>query len=278
MNNQLISCINLSRLLPIKKLEQNIYAISSLVYNNDEILDNFLQKVDQPLLIHPEGFLCCEYNRDGDSYRKPGTKEYFPPIKGTVPSDELLELEEELNKLFKEYVKLYYEPIKGSKGDRDTKVKHSVYCYKITESNNDEFIVAILIKSIIKNEMNNTETGQWESANLFKIKTKDYVSNYDLTTSINIYMNGKTKETDSDFHLSGSVVKRLKQDINGDSSDFIKFHSINIGQMVEKMETEMIKEIEGIYFNKTRQIISEQRASENLLNDTGTIFDKYKHK
>ncbi len=76
--SKLISCINLSRLLPITKLPHNIQAISSVVYDDDDVLDSFLQKVDQPLEICKEtkDFICCEYNRDGDSFRKPGTKNY----------------------------------------------------------------------------------------------------------------------------------------------------------------------------------------------------------
>lgn len=70
---KLESCIQLVRKLPPGKLEQNINAISNIIYDEDELLNAFLQKVDTPTTICTYdiqgGFLKCEYNRDGDSYR-----------------------------------------------------------------------------------------------------------------------------------------------------------------------------------------------------------------
>jgi hypothetical protein len=68
---KLESCIKLMRNLPINKLENNINAITNLIYDEDEVLNSFLQKIDNPLLIAKEDgeFIKCEYNRDGDSYR-----------------------------------------------------------------------------------------------------------------------------------------------------------------------------------------------------------------
>jgi capping protein beta len=68
---KLESSIKLIRNLPISKLESNINAITNLIYDEDEILNSFLQKIDHPLVIAREDgeFIKCEYNRDGDSYR-----------------------------------------------------------------------------------------------------------------------------------------------------------------------------------------------------------------
>jgi hypothetical protein len=71
--SNLESCIKLTRTLPLHKLGQNLNAITSLVYEDDDLLNSFLQKVDTPLEICKDDvlgdFIKCEYNRDGDSYR-----------------------------------------------------------------------------------------------------------------------------------------------------------------------------------------------------------------
>ena len=70
---KLESCILLIRNLPVIKLNQNINAISNLVYDDDDIINAFLQKIDNPLEVCKDDilsdFIKCEYNRDGDSYR-----------------------------------------------------------------------------------------------------------------------------------------------------------------------------------------------------------------
>ena len=67
---KLENCIQLIRRLAPGHLDQNINAISNLIYEDDEIFNAFIQKVDKPSNINVEhNFLMCEYNRDGDSYR-----------------------------------------------------------------------------------------------------------------------------------------------------------------------------------------------------------------
>lgn len=63
--------LDLLRRLPPTKIESNIQTLSAL---QPDLADDLLMAVDQPLkvLTDEEGgkeFLCCEYNRDGDSYR-----------------------------------------------------------------------------------------------------------------------------------------------------------------------------------------------------------------
>jgi hypothetical protein len=68
---KLESSIKIMRNLPINKLEQNVNAMTNLIYEDDDLLNCFLQKIDSPLVISKEDgeFIKCEYNRDGDSYR-----------------------------------------------------------------------------------------------------------------------------------------------------------------------------------------------------------------
>ena len=70
---KLESCINIFRKLPPNQINKNTDAISSLIYEEDETLNAFLQKVDTPALVCSDDvqgeFLKSEYNREGDSYR-----------------------------------------------------------------------------------------------------------------------------------------------------------------------------------------------------------------
>lgn len=47
--------------------------ISNLIYENDDLLNEFLQSIDKPSEVSKEDklgeYLKCEYNREGDSYR-----------------------------------------------------------------------------------------------------------------------------------------------------------------------------------------------------------------
>lgn len=66
-------CIQLTRRLPPQNIEKNIDAISNIIYDEDELLNAFVQKIDNPAIVCTDDvqgeFLKCEYNRDGDSYR-----------------------------------------------------------------------------------------------------------------------------------------------------------------------------------------------------------------
>ncbi len=58
-------------------------------------------------------FLCCEYNRDGDSYRSPWSRGYYPALEGDdepfYPQGDLAAMEVVANELFAKYAKLYYD-------------------------------------------------------------------------------------------------------------------------------------------------------------------------
>jgi hypothetical protein len=72
-NEKLESCIHIFRSLSPKDINKNIDALSTLIYDEDETLNAFLQKIDNPSTICSDDtqgeFLKSEYNREGDSYR-----------------------------------------------------------------------------------------------------------------------------------------------------------------------------------------------------------------
>lgn len=63
--------LDLVRRLPPTRIEENVQTLSAL---QPDLADDLLMATDQPLKVMTDGggakeFLCCEYNRDGDSYR-----------------------------------------------------------------------------------------------------------------------------------------------------------------------------------------------------------------
>ena len=81
--------------------------------------DELASSVDQPLALRiddsKEGagraFLCCDYNRDGESFRSWFSNEYYPPLPAgeeepVVPRGALRDLELRANDAFDTYQKL----------------------------------------------------------------------------------------------------------------------------------------------------------------------------
>ena len=160
-------CIQINQLMPIMDIDKNIDAISSVIYDNDDLLNEFLQKVDNRTKVctdDPKGeFIMCEQNRDSDSYRSPLSNQYFPATEdGKLPSEPLRKLEELLNKMFKIYVRLYYS----------TSTICSVYCWELGETLADGYGVAVLIKNSLTDQKK-INTGSWDSSNLITVTFED---------------------------------------------------------------------------------------------------------
>lgn len=54
-------------------------------------------------------FLCCDYNRDGDSWRSPWSNEFDPPLgegEGVAPSERVRRMEVKANEAFDVYREL----------------------------------------------------------------------------------------------------------------------------------------------------------------------------
>lgn len=259
--DKLESSINITRLLPISKLEQNISAISTLIYNEDEVLENFLQKVDQPLIIRPEDgrFVCCEYNRDGDSYRNPSTNKYYPPLTdGKYPSEPLRQLEIKLNQMFRVYTNFYYS----------NQALSSVYCYELDNDNElpcKQFVCAVLIKHKLE-DSSKIDSGVWDASNLVTVTLNPEGQSkvkYKLISNVNVYLNF-AKEKKTKISIGGSMTKESSSEY--DIANVIiddQFHVEKIGTLIEDLETRIREEIEVIYFKKTTEIIETARYSQS---------------
>lgn len=76
---------------------------------------DLLESCDVPLEVKrcPQSgkeFLCCDYNRDGDSYRSPWSNDFVPALDdGVVPSERVRKMEVRANEGFDVYRELYFE-------------------------------------------------------------------------------------------------------------------------------------------------------------------------
>ena len=255
-NPSIKECIQLNQLMPIIDIDKNIDAISSVIYENDDLLNEFLQKVDNRTKVckdDPKGeFIMCEQNRDGDSYRSPISNKYFPPTDDAkYPCAQLRALEELLNKMFKLYIKHYYSPT----------TLCSVYCWELGDSLADGYGVAVLIKNSLTHQKK-INTGNWDSSNLItvtfeneggKIKAK-----YNLISSVNCAMSFESIICGK-VCLSGTIARssHYSKFVNDYTND--EAHITNIGVLVEDMENSIRNTLDTIYLLKSKQIIDTAR-------------------
>jgi capping protein beta len=257
---KLESCIQLVRKLPPGKLEQNINAISNLIYEEDDLLNAFLQKIENPIVISSDDslgeFIKCEYNRDGDSYRSPHSNLYFPEAESGAkfPSPELRELEIKLNKIFSIYSRAYYS---------NTAIS-SVYLWEIGEEIKDGFVVVVLIKNEVKDKKK-IDSGIWDSTNFVQVTFKhgennSLIAEYKLTTTISLMMNFEHRICGK-VTLSGGVTKQMIREIPIKTHLDEHTHVESIGNLIEDMENNLRNVMEEIYIKKSKEIIDTARFS-----------------
>ena len=255
-NPTIKECIQLNQLMPIIDIDKNIDAISSVIYENDDLLNEFLQKVDNRTKIckdDPKGeFIMCEQNRDGDSYRSPISNKYYPPTTDAkFPCAQLRSLEELLNKMFKIYLKHYYSPT----------TLCSVYCWELGDSLADGYGVAVLIKNSLTHQKK-INTGSWDSSNLITVTFDNEgakkKAKYNLISTVNLAMSFESKICGK-VCLSGTIARsshysKVVNDYTNDES-----HVTNIGVLVEDMENNIRNTLDTIYLLKSKQIIDTAR-------------------
>eukprot|EP00461_Guttulinopsis_vulgaris_P000280 UN00280 len=244
---------NLLRRVPVQKTTTSLAAVSSVAV---ELIDDILPNVDEPLrsLTHPtvnKPFLVCDYNRDGDGYRFPGSKDYFiPSANGPAqkmqsdfyPSDFLLDLERGANSIFDIYRDQYFQ---GGQS--------SVYFFDTDE--NGGFGAAWLIHKDSAKSDAALKAGWWDSIHIFDVQKQGAGKyQYTLTSTVLISMNiSETAKDNTD--LSGSLtqqcsaVKTVNEQKPGE-------HIAIMGRLLEDQESIIRSRIESIYIGKTREVIS----------------------
>ena len=86
--------------------------VDNIIELNPALEEDLLESVDIPLSVKKcsktkRDFLCCDYNRDGDSWRSPWSNEFEPPIQDSLtPSDRVRKMEVKANEAFDVYREL----------------------------------------------------------------------------------------------------------------------------------------------------------------------------
>jgi len=252
-------CLNILRRSPPSDVDNNLERLIALRGDLDEEL---CQRVDTPLEVDNDEktgqkFILCDYNRDGDSYRSPWSNEYFPPIEddedGFKPSGKLRQLEVEANKVFDVYRHQYFE---GGVS--------SVYMWDLDE-NVGSFAACFCIQkeSAGAKELQGFK-GNWSSVHVFEVNSgggKDSF-NYKLTSTVLVSMPMKVKGL-GDIDLSGSVTKQAQKTATLQSyADDKQSHLEIMGPMLEDLELDLRGTIEGVYFQKTKEIVNGMRVTD----------------
>jgi len=225
-------------------------SLAGLIELKPSLTDELLTHVDQPLKVQKDpktgkSYVLCDYNRDGDSYRSPWSNEYFPPMSdGFLPSKTLRDLEITANSLFDIYRKLYFE---GGYS--------SAYFFDTDEKNDDSFGAFFLIHKDVE-AAKSLKKGWWDSTHVFEVVAdKDHHYVYKLTTTVMVSM-GMKNALVGEVDLSGSMTQQETKSLTFNDANP---HIANMGKMLEYMELKVRNAIEGIYIQKTREVINGMR-------------------
>lgn len=258
----------LTRLDP-RSVKTNLENVCRLIqsdnHDNDETVQDLLAYVDTPLAVAKcpvsgKEYLCCDYNRDGDSFRSPWSNQYFPAI----PSDEapppfpsalLRQLEVKANESFDIYRELYYEGSGVS----------SVYLWDSGEDEGEEeddddsndqnsieqgFAGVVLIKKESEDGL-----GKWDSTNVFEVIPNSKSSyTYKVTTSVTLDLQSIG---DAAMYLSGSLTRQSEtaQTISIDGASSAETgHLINLGTLIEQAEYNVRNSLQEVYFGRLKDI------------------------
>lgn len=242
------SALNLMRRMPPASTESSLSGLINLL---PDLTEELLQRVDQPLKTDKDPannrhFILCDYNRDGDSYRSPWTNKYIPSMPdGFLPSEKLRKMEIVANDIFDKYRKMYFE---GGNS--------SVYFWELDGNN---FASCWLIHKDV-DELRGINSGVWDSIHVVEtIDKKGGKYEYKLTTTVMISMNVENDKLGK-VDLSGSMTKQATKVVKLDNDE--KTHIGNIGRMIEDIELQVRQAIEGVYIQKTREVINGMRSTD----------------
>lgn len=258
------AALDLLRRLDPTKVKTNLINLINL---EPDLAEDLLSSVDSQLTVQrdPEvsnkEYLCCDYNRDIDSYRSPWSNKYFPALneddlkESPFPNDQLRKLEVMCNDSFEIYKDLYYE---GGIS--------SVYLWNLEDESSDtgdsetDFAGVVLFKK--------GNVGDWDSIHVLEVtRSSDSESsegteyNYKITTTIILHLEGKDN---IDIKLAGNLTRQTERNVMvNDLTDNLESihieHLTNIGNMIEDIETQMRNSLEIVYFEKTRDIFQQTR-------------------
>lgn len=251
------AALDLLRRLDPSKVKDNL---NNLINLEPDLAEDLLSSVDSQLIVakDPENsnkeYLCCDYNRDIDSYRSPWSNKYFPELneedlkESPFPNDQLRQLEIRCNDSFDVYRDLYYE---GG--------ITSVYLWNIDDDENNtesdtDFAGVVLFKK--------ANVGAWDSIHVIEVtRSGRNEYNYKVTTTIILHLE---EHKGIDIKLAGNLTRQTERSFSvNDETDNVETihiaHLTNLGTMIEDIESQMRISLDTVYFEKTRDIFQQTR-------------------
>jgi capping protein beta len=224
--------------------------LKKIILLNPDLAEDLLSTVDVPLSIakdpsNGKPFLTCDYNRDLDSFRSPWSNKYYPELDdddSPFPSAKLREMEIKLNDAVDIYRDLYYE---GGIS--------SVYLWD--QEDDKGFAGVVLFKKSTEDNK-----GLWDSIHVLEIEPQESGNTLYKATSTIILDLSKVDKEDR-VKLSGNLIRQTERvgDVDGDYS-----HIINVGSLIEDIESKLRNLLQQVYFDKTRDIIGDLRSLGSL--------------
>lgn len=255
-------------------------SLAALLHIQPDLTDQLLSTVDQPLklqfdVIAQQKYIICDYNRDGDSYRSPYSNKYYPSIDDAVElNNELRLMEIDSNKIFELYKKQYFDTGYCSVYYFDTDSSdNTTDTNAATTTAIDSFGSIWLIHKPIEldhtvNNNNPLKSGQWDSIHVFDVKPvsdKKNTYTYTLTTTVIISIELSDGHTIGTMNLNGSMTL---QDTRQYTIDSYNTHIVYQGQMLEDNELRVRNAMEGIYIQKTKEVIYGIRSMDKRIDST----------
>ncbi len=246
------------RRLNPKKISKNLLNLCRL---EPELAEDLLSSVDTPLKIQKCGktgksYLCCDYNRDGDSYRSPWSNQYYPTIddedQAPHPTAYLRTMEEFANDSFDIYRDLYYEGGESSVYFWDTEDED------VNQTGEIGFAGVVLLKKQI-DPTNQGNGGCWDSIHVFEVIPENSgIATYKLTSTVILDL---STSQGMDMFLSGNLTRQNEKKLKYTSASS---HVANIGSVIEDTESKLRNMLQEVYFDKTKSIIGDLRSIQTL--------------
>mmetsp|Transcript_20461 Transcript_20461/g.29960 ORF Transcript_20461/g.29960 Transcript_20461/m.29960 type:complete len:318 (-) Transcript_20461:38-991(-) len=270
------AALNLLRRTPVQNTEENLNALSVLLGQDAEAIEDLFQRVDCPLKYTVDNsdigkgrkYIQSDHNRDGDSYRSPWSNAYYPPLLGVdndnafKPSRQLRKLEQHINEVFDSYRQSYY-------GNASESVS-SVYLWNKEDGSIDAgFAGCFLIKKDIddraaNNDGSRLQCGYWNSIHVVDVNNlSGNKAKYELHTTVLLSIDIDTTSADAKSNatnkitIGGSLTKQVEKILPCANE---ASHIANIGKMIEDAEIDMRSKMDGLYIQKTREVMDAIRC------------------
>ncbi|KAK4550144.1 hypothetical protein LTR36_003111 [Oleoguttula mirabilis] len=250
------AALDLLRRLPPSSTQQNLTGIISL---RPDLEEDLLSSVDVALTARRcptsgRDYLCCDYNRDGNSYRSPWSNAFEPPIEPEdaaelVPGGRVRRMEESLNAGVDVYRELYYE---GGVS--------SAYLWALDEG----FAGVVLFKKTASG----AGKGGWDSIHVLEVNeaATKRSAHYKLTSTVILDL-GLSSSSIDNLDLAGNLTRQTQSDLSLGGfreAEVEQGHVVNIGRMVEDMETRMRNLLQEVYFGKAKDVVGDLRSIQPL--------------